>query len=207
VQVQDRKPQFNFIRTREGGYACRPLVFTAYHHHGAVGVANYGIGDASHKGSSNSTAAAAAHDYQSRAYFFSHSHNLYVGVTFPEVSPHNFPPGFFDLSGLSIEERSGLSSRRFWFCKAITVSVRDWQDAAKTASFEPSVARRILVGKMLIDSHLSSCLLPPSPFVLGIPERHRNHLGGYLLAEHLDRQIRTGLGELHGKVGVRYALV
>jgi hypothetical protein len=110
---------------------CCLLVFAAYHQHGAVGVANYGIGDASHKGSPNSTAAAAAHDYQSRAYFFSHSHNLYVGVTFPEVSPHNFPPGIFDFSGLPIEERSGLSSRRFWFwfCIATTGSVRDWQDA------------------------------------------------------------------------------
>jgi hypothetical protein len=83
-------------------------VFAAYHQHGAVGVANYGIGDASHKGSPNSTAAAAAHDYQSRAYFFSHSHNLYVGVTFPEVSPHNFPPAF--SISLACLLRSALAS-------------------------------------------------------------------------------------------------
>jgi hypothetical protein len=68
-----------------------------------VGVANYGIGDTSHKGSPNPTAATAAHDYQSSAYFFSHSHNLYIGVTFPKVSPRNFSPGILDFSGLSIE--------------------------------------------------------------------------------------------------------
>ena len=78
-------------------------MFAAYHQHRAVGMAYYGIGDASHKGSPNSTAATAAHDYQSSAYFFSHGHNLYVGVTFPKVSSRNFSPGTLDFSSLSIE--------------------------------------------------------------------------------------------------------
>ncbi len=106
-------------------------MFAAYHQHGAVGVANYGIGDASHKGSPNPTVATAAHDYQSSAYFFSHSHNLYIGVTFPKVSPRNFSPGVLDFTGLPSEQGSGLSSRWlwFWFSIVTTVSVRDWQDA------------------------------------------------------------------------------
>ena len=79
------------------------LALTAYHQHGAVGVANYGIGDTSHKGSPNPTLATAAHDYESSAYFFSHSHNLYIGVTFPKVSPRNFSTGILNFSGLSIE--------------------------------------------------------------------------------------------------------
>jgi hypothetical protein len=112
-------------------YACCPLLLTAHNQHGAVGVANYGIGDTSHKGPPNPTAATAAHDYQSGAYFFCHSHNLCVGVTFPEVSARNFSPGILDFSGLSIEERSGLTSRRLWFWFGITAAggVRDWQDA------------------------------------------------------------------------------
>src|SRR5919107_5583507 len=97
-----RRPQFNFICTREGALCLLPLVFAAYHQHGAVGVANYGIGDASHKGSPNPTAATAAHDYQSSAYFLSHSHNLYIRVTFPKVSSRNFSPGILDFSGLSV---------------------------------------------------------------------------------------------------------
>src|SRR3712207_480020 len=48
--------------------------------------------------------------------------------------------------------------------------------------------------------------LPPHPFVLGVPERHRNYLGGYLLAKHLDRQLRARFGEFCREVGVRDTL-
>jgi hypothetical protein len=107
------------------------LLFAAYHQHGAVGVADYGIGDAAHKGPPNPAATSAAHDYQSSAYFFSHGHNLYTGVSFPKVSPRNFSPGVLDFSDLPIEQGSGFSSRRFWLWFGVTtaVGVRDRQDA------------------------------------------------------------------------------
>src|SRR5918994_3556169 len=55
-------------------------------------------------------------------------------------------------------------------------------------------------------SGCSGTRLSPCPFMLGIPKRHRNHLGRYLLAKYLDRQLRTRLGEFVGKVRVRDAL-
>ena len=96
-----------------------------------MGVADYGIGDAAHKGPPNPAAASAAHNYQSSAYFFSRGHNLYIGVSFPKVSPRNFSPGVLDFSDLPGEQGSGFSPWRFWlwFGVTTTVGVRDLQYA------------------------------------------------------------------------------
>jgi hypothetical protein len=96
-----------------------------------VSVADYGIGDAPHKGPPNPAAASAAHDYQSSAYFFSHGDDLYIGIPFPKVSPRYFSTGTLDLSDLPVEQDSGFSSWRLWlwFGMTITVGVRDRQDA------------------------------------------------------------------------------
>src|SRR5215217_1727275 len=145
------------------------------HQHWAVGMPDNRIRDAAHQHASQSAESTTAHHYQVRSELLSQGHDLQVHRPHPEVSPRHGATGGLHPPGLFPEQFPGLLF--YLLVELAVVAERPWiaiQEnghhsdmphvqlgvgcigqvtalrAASSASSEPSVASRILVGKLLI---------------------------------------------------------
>jgi hypothetical protein len=151
-----------------------------YNEHWTMSVANNRVRCASHQCSSYSTPSSASHHYQSRSYVLSHLRGLFSCASHFAMSLCYSPSISLDLPHVLIEQLPSLMVQlgRLFLC----VGYRHRYDrsyvrgpdiarsssyllyattvrAAKAASSEPSVASRILVGKMLIVRLLLSLIV------------------------------------------------
>ena len=159
-----------------------PYLLRAYDHHRAVSVVNDGVGDTSHQRPPDAAETPAPHDYEPGAQFLGQVDDCLIATfSDPKVGFFHTPSRLFELLHLLVEHLLSISPYRFerlligfvaqaafvYVVDGIRVSGRYGDGcnsefvvlarsaavlAASCASLEPSVASRILVGKMLIGS-------------------------------------------------------
>jgi hypothetical protein len=138
-----------------------------------VGIPHYRVGDAAHQRSSYPTKSPTAHHIEASSYVLSNLYDLLGAILlrYPEMLLSSRTALLLDLRGLRIEDVFGLLAESLDHCgvanivgglarrnrhhmqlRVGVVGQIDGGGASQLASLEPSVASRIVVGKMLISS-------------------------------------------------------